>query len=319
MTDQVPNFGKPKLRWHRFSIPMLLIGLLAFSGCGPSDEQQAVEAYNRGVAYYDKGEYDKAIAAFTVAIRLDPTDAEAYYNRGVAYTEEGEPDKAIADFDDAIRLDPTYAKAYYNRGVIYGERGEPDKAIADHRPKRSGSIPTDAMAYYNRGNAWDDKGEDDKAIADYDEAIERLDPKDAISLLQPGRRLRGKGEPDKAIADYDEAIRLDPTDANAYCNRGARLCAINSAIMTRPSPTMPRLENSDTIRSSFRLTSNEKSNGTKVVATPARRVQHDDRRNHPGDRRRHRRRESRVLVELPQEASRRRGPTQRHPSGYQDG
>ncbi len=36
-----------------------------------------------------KGEYDKAIADFTEAIRLDPKDARAYYNRGVAWTGEG--------------------------------------------------------------------------------------------------------------------------------------------------------------------------------------------------------------------------------------
>ena len=39
-------------------------------------------------------------------------------------------DKAVADYTEAIRLDPTGSHAYYNRGsVYYGYLGEYDKAI----------------------------------------------------------------------------------------------------------------------------------------------------------------------------------------------
>ena len=54
----------------------------------------------------EKGDYDKAIAECSGAIRLDPNYAEAYYKRGLAYGNEGDYDKAIADYTEAIRLDP---------------------------------------------------------------------------------------------------------------------------------------------------------------------------------------------------------------------
>ena len=42
---------------------VLLLGLLVLlSGCGPSKEEQAIDAYNRGVAHDGIGEHDKAIA-----------------------------------------------------------------------------------------------------------------------------------------------------------------------------------------------------------------------------------------------------------------
>ena len=96
---------------------------------------------NRGLAWADKQEYDKAIADFTEAIRLDPKNACAYNNRGMRLgRQEGAFDKAIADFTEAIRLDPKNASAYGNRGLAWGDKKEYDKAIADlHRghPARS--------------------------------------------------------------------------------------------------------------------------------------------------------------------------------------
>ena len=46
-------------------------------------------------------------------------NAEAYYNRGIAYGDKGEYDKAIEDYSKAIELNPEYAEAYNNRGNAY--------------------------------------------------------------------------------------------------------------------------------------------------------------------------------------------------------
>ena len=42
-----------------------------------------------GRSYFAKGEYDKAIADYTEAIRLDPKSPKAYYNRAAAYDRKG--------------------------------------------------------------------------------------------------------------------------------------------------------------------------------------------------------------------------------------
>ncbi len=123
--------------WSRV---VLLLVLLILSGCGPpkgertmdrANEQQAVDAYNRGVAYYARGELDEAIASYTEAVRLNPKLADAYLNRGAAYDAKGELDEAIADFTQALRLNPKDAEAHNNRGVAYKSKGDLDKAIAD--------------------------------------------------------------------------------------------------------------------------------------------------------------------------------------------
>ena len=182
-------------------------------------------AYNgRGCAWGAKKEFDKAIADFAEAIRLDPKLAVAYHNRGNAWGAKKEFDKAIADYTEAIRLDfklASLASAYHNRGGAWGAKKEFDKAIADFA-EAIRLDPKDAVAYHNRGNVWDDKKEYDKAIADYDEAI-RLDPKYARAYnarawlwatcpdakFRDGKRAVESATPACELSDWKDANNLD--------------------------------------------------------------------------------------------------------------
>ena len=88
-----------------------------------ADTKDAGAFNNRGLTYYYKGEYDKAIKEYNKAIELNPKYAEAFNNRGLAYRHKGELDRAIKDYNKAIELNPKYAKAFNNRGVAYARRG----------------------------------------------------------------------------------------------------------------------------------------------------------------------------------------------------
>jgi tetratricopeptide (TPR) repeat protein len=67
--------------------------------------------YSRGVAHYNKGDNDRAIADFSQAIKLNPKNVQAYVARGDVYSKKGDDDRAIADFTQAIQLDPKNANA----------------------------------------------------------------------------------------------------------------------------------------------------------------------------------------------------------------
>jgi tetratricopeptide (TPR) repeat protein len=51
---------------------------------------------------------------FTEAIRLNPKDAVTYNRRGIAYYMKGDYDRAIADFTEALRIDTNFEAAKEN-------------------------------------------------------------------------------------------------------------------------------------------------------------------------------------------------------------
>jgi tetratricopeptide (TPR) repeat protein len=173
---------------------------------------------NRGNAYNDKNDYDRAIADFDQAIRLDPKYAFAYDGRGNAHYSKNDKYRAFADFDKAIQFDPRFAGAYNDRGNVYYDQQEYDRAIADY-DQAIRLDPEYAFAYNGRANAYNVKNDFDRAIADYDQAI-RLDPKNPFTYNGRGGAYDGKEDYVHAIADYDQAIRLDPKYAHAHYGRG---------------------------------------------------------------------------------------------------
>jgi tetratricopeptide (TPR) repeat protein len=70
-----------------------------------------------------KDDQDAAFTAFDLAINLNAKDAFAHVIRGHAYFEKGDYDSAIADYDKAISSDPKLAAAYNNRAAVYSKKG----------------------------------------------------------------------------------------------------------------------------------------------------------------------------------------------------
>jgi tetratricopeptide (TPR) repeat protein len=185
---------------------------------------------NRGTAFFNRRDYDRAIAEFDEAIRLDPNFAAAFYGRGCAYDGKGDYDRAIKDYDEAIRLNPKDAAFFSNRGTAYWSKSDCDRAIPDYDEAIRLS-PNEATYFSNRANAYKKKGELDRAMKDYDEAI-RLNPKNATFFVNRAGLFQDRRDYDHAIKDYDEAIRLNPRYANALYGQG-------SPTKTRASTSKP--------------------------------------------------------------------------------
>ncbi|MCK1716121.1 MULTISPECIES: caspase family protein [unclassified Bradyrhizobium] len=168
-------------------------------------QQLATVYFWRAVGWNKKGDYAKVITDATEAIRIQPSQA-AYDLRGSAYYDRGEYDIAIADFDDALKVGPPDGTIFHNRGNAWRGKGNYTKAIADYDATIK-LEPKSAFSFQNRGIAKAALGELDGALADINQAI-RLDPTLPQPLINRTAIWRAKGDLDRAIADGSEAIRL---------------------------------------------------------------------------------------------------------------
>jgi len=88
---------------------------------------------SRGAAYIRMEDFDRAIADFSSALKLDPHNERASYYRGLAYLNKGNFEKAADDLNRAIALNPERGTAFLARGLSKAELGREEEAINDFK------------------------------------------------------------------------------------------------------------------------------------------------------------------------------------------
>ena len=164
-------------------------------------------------------DYDRAIADFGQAIRLEPKNVTIVMSRATAYEAKGDFGRAIADYDQALKLDPNLTAAYDQPRHRLAPQAATSTAPSPTSIRRSGSTRRTSPPTTTAPWRWPTRRDFDRAIADYDQAI-KLDPKYALAYLNRGLLWQAKKDHDRAIADFDQAIRLAPDNAAAGNARG---------------------------------------------------------------------------------------------------
>src|SRR5437868_2910379 len=128
--------------------------------------QQAQDYYARG-----KGEWPKAIEAYSKALQIAPNYVPLFVQRGLVLQEMGETGRAMQDFERAIQLDPNYGPAYYGRGWSKSWQGDYEGELQD--AMRGLELdPNDPGSYYRRmGTAYKGMKKYDQAIEAYNSAL----------------------------------------------------------------------------------------------------------------------------------------------------
>jgi len=152
-------------------------------------DPEEVELYRTRAAIHreqkdeDNAVVDDALAGMTAQIAAAPQNAVPRRQRGLAFFETGEYALALSDLSDAIRLAPEYPDTYVARAHAWFIQGQTDKAIEDYTAALDRRVGAVAEAYAGRGNAYESAGNVAKAVADYSEAL-RLDPEDDDTTMQ---------------------------------------------------------------------------------------------------------------------------------------
>jgi tetratricopeptide (TPR) repeat protein len=181
-----------------------------------ADKAQAV--YNSGVEALRKGDYKKALEAFTIFLQTHPNHSSAHLYVGNCHSALGHWSEAIDSYKQVTRIQPSHAGAYYDMGVAYSKLGRHEDAINAYKNAVSNN-PRDANAYYNMGIAYSKLGRHEDATKVYREVV-RLEPNNASAYFNMGLSNYALGNNPEAIEAYKQVIKIKPDQAEAYYSLG---------------------------------------------------------------------------------------------------
>ncbi len=217
-----------------------------------------------GSAFFERGYFDQAEQSFRVALREDPSSAEAHYgigsvflkqeklneardsfsravklsasypethpnawnNLGLIATREGRIDEAIGYFQEALRVNPDYWIALENIGNAYREQKRWDEARA--ALERAIAIqPRDPEVNYNLGMVFAQTDDTVRASEYLRKALEYR-PVYPEALNNLGVLYLRTGRRDEGVRTFEECIRVAPAFDRSYLNL-ARVYVLENA------------------------------------------------------------------------------------------
>jgi tetratricopeptide (TPR) repeat protein len=228
----------------------LAIILFLLSSCSGS--------FKDGEAYYNSGNYEKAISHFNRALFLNITDVKALHLRARAYEELGDYKNALQDFRTIIKLKPQYAHAHAGIGSIafklkdyktaekhlllasYHDHEDFDilfllgrvmivnenyKSAEEFLELAKGINPKEPMVYYYQGIARGKLGDPLGTAAAFNMYISRI-PNNVHGLYNRGFAYLTVGMREWALEDFEQVLKLNPKHYEAMARRG--VCLIRS-------------------------------------------------------------------------------------------
>ncbi|MBT0653612.1 tetratricopeptide repeat protein [Geobacter luticola] len=87
-------------------------------------QNQEAASVNLGIAYFNKGDYPRALSVLRSVVGNNPREPRARLNLGKVYFAMDKIDLAIGEYNRAIELNSNYANAHYNLGLAYLKQKE---------------------------------------------------------------------------------------------------------------------------------------------------------------------------------------------------
>ncbi len=97
----------------------------------PQSFVQAIIYIHRGIAYFMKSDYDRALEDFSSALQKEPKNEKALYCRGVIHWIRKNSAEALSDLDRSLELNPYQFEALYSRAQLYYQLENYPAAIKD--------------------------------------------------------------------------------------------------------------------------------------------------------------------------------------------
>lgn len=172
-----------------------------------------------GDAYYEKGEYQKALESYNKFLSLYPRNIKTLYNRARTYEKLNNDRLARKDLNEVLKLDPDHLQGRITLGEMEFRGGnyekafyEFDQAVASHKQS--------SVAYAYRAKANQKLGKVRQASSDYGVAI-RLDAGNGMAYFYRATLNISQRKKTSACSDFKRARELGIKEAEVaikkYC------------------------------------------------------------------------------------------------------
>jgi tetratricopeptide (TPR) repeat protein len=174
---------------------------------------------NRGNAFWDLDQFEKAEKDFEEYLRLLPGDPNGRTRRAGILLSKGFFTEGVSECKSILKDHPRYAPAHTMLANGFFVQKDYKTAIK-HYTNAIAADSTFARAYFNRASAYFEVGQFADALTDINKGIELLpafswkEPEEAYILR--GRILAKLGKPHEAILNYAMARRLNASSAVAF-------------------------------------------------------------------------------------------------------
>ena len=126
--------------------------------------------YNLGLIHSLQGKHQLALAAYDLALKIQPDDAEVLINKGSTYIDIKNYVLALEVLEKATQIRPDISEAWSNKGISLNNLNLYQEAIA-HYDKALSLKPDYAECWSNKGITLNELKRFDEAIAHYDKAL----------------------------------------------------------------------------------------------------------------------------------------------------
>lgn len=219
------GYSSPPVHLNMLSVPGKAANIPEFINTDPERQIEIVPeflndelfAHRMGEINSRKGNYDKALEYFNIALKHNSKNHSAWHGKGHVLMMKKKSDEAFRCFNRAIDLSPGTSKYYVTRGNAYLTMQNHDKAMSDFN--RAIDInPYSFIAYSNRGMLFREKREYEKAEKDFKKAIE-LNSEATLTWVNLGALKAQTGQIGEAIDLFTRAVEINTNDPQAYLAR----------------------------------------------------------------------------------------------------
>jgi tetratricopeptide (TPR) repeat protein/peroxiredoxin len=175
-----------------------------------------------GSVFFQRGYMDQAQASFRIALRDDPSSAEALYGIGSVYLDQQKTAEARDSFERALKLRASYpdtlANSWNNLGLLAAREGRTSEAVGYFQEALKLS-PDHSIALDNLGSAYRQQKRWEDARKTYERALE-LRPNDADANYGLGMVYAQNDDTARAFDSLQKALKLRPVYPEALNNLG---------------------------------------------------------------------------------------------------